>query len=447
MSKIAKIEIKNLKKIPFAELDLQGKSVIVTGSNDKGKSTVLRTFIDRIRGEKPELIVTEGQEEGKSFMVLTSGERFEWEYNTKGKDKLTLYTTKNHRINVTKEIAAEYFPPAFDIDVFIKAEPKKAGIMLQKLVGLDFTAVDVEYKAAYEARTLANAEANREVIRLQGMNRNIEFVAPVKTEELLAQKEAIREKLNKQYLENKRTNDAMRSLWEESNRLKQQQISEFNQEQTYKSDRIKKATTCLDILRELGYQGLEVTEFIEEIQRSIEEKKVYAPLPIPDYITPEVPDDAEIKAIDQKIADAAAINQRAQDWKNLQDQKERVNVANQNAKEADDRVKAAELAKKDLIATAKLPEGISFAADGSITVDGFPLSDAQISSSKKYITALRLGSLNLGDVESMYFDASYLDRANYEAVQKWADEKGLQMLVEKASWLEEDLKYEIVESK
>lgn len=447
MSKIAKIEIKNLKKIPFAELDLQGKSVIVTGSNDKGKSTVLRTFIDRIRGEKPELIVTEGQEEGKSFMVLTSGERFEWEYNTKGKDKLTLYTTKNHRINVTKEIAAEYFPPAFDIDVFIKAEPKKAGIMLQKLVGLDFTAVDVEYKAAYEARTLANAEANREVIRLQGMNRNIEFVAPVKTEELLAQKEAIREKLNKQYLENKRTNDAMRSLWEESNRLKQQQISEFNQEQTYKSDRIKKATTCLDILRELGYQGLEVTEFIEEIQRSIEEKKVYAPLPIPDYITPEVPDDAEIKAIDQKIADAAAINQRAQDWKNLQDQKERVNVANQNAKEADDRVKAAELAKKDLIATAKLPEGISFAADGSITVDGFPLSDAQISSSKKSITALRLGSLNLGEVESMYFDASYLDRANYEAVQKWADEKGLQMLVEKASWLEEDLKYEIVESK
>lgn len=447
MSKIAKIEIKNLKKIPFAELDLQGKSVIVTGSNDKGKSTVLRTFIDRIRGEKPELIVTEGQEEGKSFMVLTSGERFEWEYNTKGKDKLTLYTTKNHRINVTKEIAAEYFPPAFDIDVFIKAEPKKAGIMLQKLVGLDFTAVDVEYKAAYEARTLANAEANREVIRLQGMNRNIEFVAPVKTEELLAQKEAIREKLNKQYLENKRTNDAMRSLWEESNRLKQQQISEFNQEQTYKSDRIKKATTCLDILRELGYQGLEVTEFIEEIQRSIEEKKAYAPFPTPDYITPEVPDDAEIKAIDQKIADAAAINQRAQDWKNLQDQKERVNVANQNAKEADDRVKAAELAKKDLIATAKLPEGISFAADGSITVDGFPLSDAQISSSKKYITALRLGSLNLGDVESMYFDASYLDRANYEAVQKWADEKGLQMLVEKASWLEEDLKYEIVESK
>lgn len=445
MSKIAKIEIKNLKKIPFAELDLQGKSVIVTGSNDKGKSTVLRTFIDRIRGEKPELIVTEGQEEGKSFMVLTSGERFEWEYNTKGKDKLTLYTTKNHRINVTKEIAAEYFPPAFDIDVFIKAEPKKAGIMLQKLVGLDFTAVDVEYKAAYEARTLANAEANREVIRLQGMNRNIEFVAPVKTEELLAQKEAIREKLNKQYLENKRTNDAMRSLWEESNRLEQQQISEFNQEQTYKSDRIKKATTCLDILRELGYQGLEVTEFIEEIQRSIEEKKVYAPFPIPDYITPEVPDDAEIKAIDQKIADAAAINQRAQDWKNLQDQEERVKVANQTAKESDDRVKAAELAKKDLIATAKLPEGISFAADGSITVDGFPLSDAQISSSKKYITALRLGSLNLGDVESMYFDASYLDRANYEAVQKWANENGLQLLVEKASWEEQEMKYEIVE--
>lgn len=445
MSKIAKIEIRNLKKISFAELDLQGKSVIVTGSNDKGKSTLIRTIIDRIRGEKPELIVSEGEETGKSFMVLTSGERFEWEYDVKGKDKLTLYTKKNHKINVTKEIAAEYFPPAFDIDVFIKAEPKKAGIMLQKLVGLDFTAVDVEYKAAYEARTLANAEANRETIRLQGMNRNIEFVAPVKTEDLIAEKDVIREKLNKQYQENKKENDAMRSLWEESNRLEQQQIIEFNQEQTYKADRIKKAVTCLEILGELGYQGTEVAKFIADIHKSIEEKKVYAPFPIPDYITPEVPDDSEIKAIDQKIADAAAINQKAQDWRNLQDQEEKVKQVNQTAKEADDRVKAAELAKKDLIATAKLPEGISFGADGSITVDGFPLSDAQISSSKKYITALRLGSLNLGDVESMYFDASYLDRANYEAVQKWADENKLQLLVEKASWEEQEMRIEIVE--
>lgn len=445
MSKIAKIEIKNLKKIPFAELDLQGKSVIVTGSNDKGKSTVLRTFIDRIRGEKPELIVTEGQEEGKSFMVLTSGERFEWEYNTKGKDKLTLYTTKNHRINVTKEIAAEYFPPAFDIDTFMKAEPKKQGSMLQKLVGLDFTAVDVEYKAAYEARTLANAEANREVIRLQGMNRNIEFVAPVKTEELLAQKESIREKLNKQYLENKKANDLMRIQWDKQNEESRNGINTFNREQDDKADRITKANTCLQILRELGYNGREVVVFMEQIQDSIKEKQVYAPLPTPKYITPEVPDDAEIKAIDQKIADAAAINQKAQDWKNLQEQEERVKVANQAAKEADDRVKAAELAKKDLIATAKLPEGIAFDMDGSITVDGFPLSDAQISSSKKYITALRLGSLNLGDVESMYFDASYLDRANYEAVQKWATDNGLQLLVEKASWEEQEMKYEIVE--
>lgn len=445
MSKIAKIEIRNLKKIPFAELDLQGKSVIVTGSNDRGKSTLIRTLIDRIRGERPEMIVMQDQNNGKSFMILTTGERFEWEYDVKGKDKLTLYTAKNHRINVTKEIAAEYFPPAFDIDVFMRAEPKKQGIMLQKLVGLDFTKVDAEYKSAYEARTMANAEANRETIRLQGMDRNIEFVKMVQVDILLAEKEAIREKLNNLYLENKKANDAMRSLWEESNRLELQKISEFNQEQTFKADRIKKATTCLDILRELGYQGLQVTEFIEEIQRSIEEKKDYAPFPIPDYITPEVPDDSEIKAIDQKIADAAAINKKAQDWNTLQEQEEKVKVANQSAQEADERVKAAELAKKELINTAKLPEGITFATDGSITVDGFPLNDAQISSSKKYITALRLGSLNLGDVESMYFDASYLDRANYEAVQKWADENNLQLLVEKASWEDQELRYEIVE--
>jgi hypothetical protein len=445
MSKIARIEIRNLKKIPFAELDLQGKSVIVTGSNDKGKSTLIRTIIDRIRGERPEMIVTQDENDGKSFMVLTTGERFEWEYDVKGKDKLTLFTAKNHRINVTKEIAAEYFPPAFDIDVFMKAEPKKQGIMLQKLVGLDFTAVDVEYKSAYEARTLANAEANRETIRLQGMNRNIEFVAPVKTDLLIVEKDLIREKLNNQYRENKKANDTMRTAWDAENVTAREDIDKFNREQDDKVERIKKANTCLQILRELGYEGREVELFTAEILKSIKEKKIYSPLPNPLYITPEVPDDSEIKAIDQKIADAATTNQRAQDWINLQEQEEKVKVANQTAQEADDRVKAAEQAKKDLINTAKLPDGITFATDGSITVDGFPLNDAQISSSKKYITALRLGSLNLGEVESMYFDASYLDRANYEAVQKWADENKLQLLVEKASWEEQEMRYEIVE--
>ncbi len=72
MTKIKTISISNLKAIAELTIDLNGCSAIITGGNNKGKSTLLKSLPDRIRGERPELIVNDGEEEGKGEMTLTT---------------------------------------------------------------------------------------------------------------------------------------------------------------------------------------------------------------------------------------------------------------------------------------------------------------------------------------------------------------------------------------
>lgn len=49
MTKISKISVTNLKSIQHQEIEMNGASIIVTAGNGKGKSTLTRSFFDRIR--------------------------------------------------------------------------------------------------------------------------------------------------------------------------------------------------------------------------------------------------------------------------------------------------------------------------------------------------------------------------------------------------------------
>jgi len=76
-----------------------------------------------------------------------------------------------------------------------------------------------------------------------------------------------------------------------------------------------------------------------------------------------------------------------------------------------------------------LPAGFEITEEG-LLVDGLPLSSKQLSKSKIYISALKLAILTLGEVKAIHFDASPLDKKNLEEIQNWAQEQGLQLLIE-----------------
>jgi hypothetical protein len=446
MSKIQKISVSNLKAISDLEIDFKGCTAIITGGNNKGKSTFLHGIVDRIRGVKPELIVKQGKKEGSGTIELTTGEKFLWEFDVEGTDKLTFLTKEGYKTQVTKVIVARFFPPSFDIDKFLNSTPKEQSKQLQKIVGIDFTEIDSRYQLAYDDRTEKNREAEKFHVKLSQML-ECEKVEPVDLTELQKQKEAERTRLNVLYKKNKEANDLLRDAWNKEKEKINKEVSEFN---TQQSDNRVTYNKCFDLMNGLkvdGFENADLEAFVKLKGLAIKKDKVSSELyPKEPKYCDEMPDDKDLQAIDKKILDASETNTKAKAYSDYIAYKQSTKDAAIEAKDADIKVKSIEEEREALIKSANMPTGISFAPEG-ITVDGFPLDKSQISSSKLYCAALRIASMNIGEVKALHFDASFLDKNTLAEIEEWASENDLQLLIERADYDAGDIKYELIETK
>ena len=75
-----------------------------------------------------------------------------------------------------------------------------------------------------------------------------------------------------------------------------------------------------------------------------------------------------------------------------------------------------------------------------------PLDRNQISTSKLYCTALRIASMGLGEVKTLYFDASFLDKQSLSEIEVWANENDLQLLIERPDWDGGEIHYELIDN-
>lgn len=446
MSKIQKISVSNLKAISDLEIDFKGCTAIITGGNNKGKSTFLHGIVDRIRGIKPELVVKQGKKAGSGTIELTTGEKFLWEFDIEGADKLTFLTKEGYKTKVTKEIVARFFPPSFDIDKFLNSPPKDQSKQLQKIVGIDFTEIDNRYKLAYDDRTEKNREAERFHVKLSQML-ECEKVEPVDLTDLQKQKEAERSRLNALYKKNKEANDLLREEWNKKKEKINKEVAAFNTQQAENRVIYNQCFDVMGILKKHGFENAELETFVKAKGKAIEKDKVSSELyPIEPKYCDEMPDDKALQAIDAKILTASETNTKAKAYTDYIAYKQSTKDAAVEAKDADTKVKAIEEERENLIKSANMPTGISFTGEG-ITVDGFPLDKSQISSSKLYCAALRIASMNIGEVETLHFDASFLDKNTLGEIEEWANENDLQLLIERADFDAGDIKYELIEKK
>jgi hypothetical protein len=100
--------------------------------------------------------------------------------------------------------------------------------------------------------------------------------------------------------------------------------------------------------------------------------------------------------------------------------------------------------KLEKVKAANLPDEFEMTDEG-LLYNGLPLTTNQISSSGKYICALKLGALSLGKIRTQHFDCSTLDKNSLMEVQKWAEENDMQLLIERPSWEGGDITYEIIQ--
>lgn len=448
MSKIHKIKISNFKSITDFEADFHGCTAIITGANDSGKTSFLRGIPDRIRFVRPDVMVKNGEKEGKGEMILTSGERFVWEFDVDGRDKLTLFTTEGLKQSVTTEIGKRFFPQVFDIDKFLQSPPKSQVKQLQAIVGLDFTDIDQRYEKAYNYRTERNREAEIFHVKLSKLLK-CEPVEFVDITELKKQHEAERERLNKQYLANKKQNDEAREAWEKEKERINQDVEKFNRQQLINRDRANEGIAAHNKLVFLGLpvEHQDFTKaFVEKLASLVDPQrnsKDFYPAE-PTYIQ-EMPDSSELNRINEQIIAASETNAKAQKYKEWAELKKATDDAKKIAALANEAVLAIEDERRQMIESVDMPAGITFGPDG-ILVDGLPLDKNQLSTSKLYCAALRIASMNLGEVKTLYFDASYLDRNTLAEIEQWATSHDLQLLIERPDFDAGELRYEIIET-
>lgn len=444
MSKIQTIHIQNFKAISDLEMNFNGATAIITGKNDSGKTSFLRGIVDRIRFIRPELMVKQGEKEGKGELVLDTGEKFIWQFDNQGKDKLTYITTEG-RQSVSRELGAQFFPEIFDIDRFLQSPPKSQVKQLQKIVGLDFTDIDNRYQKAYDFRTERNREAELYQAKLSKALK-CDPVNAVDLTKLKEEKETERKRLNDLYVQNKAKNEAMRKVWEEEKTTIDQTVQKHNEKQENLTKTVSKLSDAHSVFLTAGYSGFEMGSFIGEFKKKIKPLMVASEMypKEPNYIS-EMPSDETLQRIDNKIFEASQTNALATKYKEYIELKESTENAKGAADDAHQAVEAIEAERKRMIATAKFPEGISITPDG-ITVDSFPLDKTQISTSKLYCAALKIASIGLGEVRTLYFDASFLDKNTLKEISDWAIEQDLQLLIERPSWEAQDIHYELIEN-
>ncbi|MDH5825806.1 hypothetical protein [Sphingobacterium faecium] len=419
MSKVKKITVSNLKAISDLTADFNGCTAIITGGNNKGKSSFLKSLPDRLKSIKPDVILKEGATEGYAEWELTTGEKLIWQFDktTKKGEKLIFITKDNIKTALTSELASRYFPKGFDIDQFIKEGPKKQREVLQKIVGLDFTEIDTRYKQAYENRTFANRDLEVARGKLTPINEDMDE-EPLDILEIQKQIAAI-DGHNDRYTHvttglNEKTS-SQEECQIEITRI-QSEIERLESLITVQKDKISNLQIDID----KGNEWLEV----EANKPKSEEFKI---------------------KLNNSLLDTQKTNVLIEDNNKAKLTKKAFEEAEILAKNADKIVKEIEVEKTDLIKSAELPVGFGFTDEG-ITYLGHSFTKEQLSSSAIYIAALKLASLNIGEVKTLHFDASYLDKNSLSEIETWAQMNDLQLLIERPDFEGGDIEYHLIEN-
>jgi predicted ATP-dependent endonuclease of OLD family len=414
MSKVKKIKVQNLKAISEFEADFGGCTAIITGGNNKGKSSFLRALPDRFRGIKPGVIVKHDEKDGFAEWELTDGVKLIWSFDTTTKkgERLTIVTQEVNgnelKGSVTEAIMQQYFPGIFDVDAFLQSTPAKQRKTLQNLCNIDFTDIDDRYKVAYEDRTFKNKKRDDAKILLKPVNQSL----PVKEADPLP----LQNELTLISSHNEKFDSIKRALAEKRVQLPKTQQEIKRLELLLKNARAEEAKLTKEIAYGDVWMLVDKNKYKDEVYTA-DLKKRY----------------------DKVVADNLLIVQNNKNIKAKQDF-ELLKTAADKANEAVDAI----ITEKDtMIAGAKMPDGFGFTDDG-ITYNGLEFTREQLSSSAIYIASLKLASMNLGEVKMLHFDASFLDKNSLAEIELWANENDLQLLIERPDFDGGEIQYQII---
>jgi len=162
---IVALEAQNVKRLTAVVIkpDPQGNMVVIGGRNAQGKTSVLDAIAWAIGGanEIPAKPVREGAD--KATVVIDLGDIVvERTCLDSGSTTLVVKNKEGLRYSSPQSVMDSLTSKvAFDPLEFIRLKPDQQLLKLNKLTGLDFTAIDARKKRIYDDRTVLNRNAEK----------------------------------------------------------------------------------------------------------------------------------------------------------------------------------------------------------------------------------------------------------------------------------------------
>jgi hypothetical protein len=304
---------------------------------------------------------------------------------------------------------------------FLDLTPKEQA----KALGIDTKEFDDEIAGYKKQYTEINA-----VYRSFGELVEVEKVDKVDVAELQVKKDEIRKVLNEKYLANKKSNEDLKKGWLDGQDVIKDMILQFNDEQCLRNENIIEAKQIVERLLILGYNGNEVNEWIESLPKP-EESKKYIPTPEPEYI-PELPNDSELKAIDDLIVDANETNQKALLYEQYLQKKAQKEAKEKELKANKDKQATKETERLEYIKSFKFPfSNLSVGEDGELLLNGKPIKQEYFSTGELLKIIPVLIATTQPELKYVFLqDFNLMDDEKQKEIEEYLTGKGFQLVVE-----------------
>jgi len=397
--KILSLKAENIMRLKAAHINPDGSTVIITGKNRAGKSSVLNAITMALEGgrsippkpihdgakkaevvlEMEDLIVTRRFSQKGTYLEVTNGEGLAHKSPQKLLEKLAGKT--------------------MDPMAFARMEPKGQLETLKRLVGLDFTELDAERDLAYQKRRDVNRDLKAAEAKLK--DAPIHEDAPdeeVLIADLTAELDARRE--------HNRANEGRRSAYAN--------LCVTSGECQDRIDKIKKNIADMEAALKDAEAELKDVE--------IEKKHAAAQV--------EGSEDKDEREILDKMAEAEETNRQVRENKTyIELQTQRDELQEQSDKFTTD-IGIVDNKKAGMVAAAKMPIDVLGLGDEGVTLNGFPLEQASSAEMLRVSTAIALalgGELKVVLIR----DGSLLDEDSMAMVAQLAEDAGGQLWVER----------------
>lgn len=440
--KIKEISLNNFASYEKVTISLDPNVNYYVGKNGSGKSTLGITGVQAIFQGIAE------KASGGNMPVIAERFRFIGPAGASSKNHIVLVDEKNGNaeIKISRKITKsgselqieapegygqldqEWLNSLFNIFLispkhFLLLSPKDQA----KALGIDTKQFDIRITELKKEYTDANA-----VYRSFGEIAEVEKVERVDITALQAQKKVIADNLNAKYLENKKANDVLRQAWETMCKETENECATFNYKQIALQNTIEQATRLYSQLEGLGYGGYEVSDWIKSLGKPEVSKRFEDYYPEqPEYIQ-ELPDRAELDAIDAQIVAAGETNNSALLYEQYLDKKTKKGVFETALRVNKEKQAETEAERLEYIKAFKFPfSNLTVGEDGELLLNGKPIKNEYFSTGELLKIIPVLISTTQPELKYVFLqDFNLMDDDKQKEIEEFLTGKGFQLVVE-----------------